>query len=158
MLSFIEVLAVIVPLLVTCLYVPLLVTCLSYQEPQGLERARGSAPSEFLTRLLSVVVIILIHSLQLMAAWGWGYLNHYYIKYTIVPQSWLQSITDYHVNKHLGILTPRHERRYFRILATLENSLTFERRVTFIYFPNYYSIIIWNLPALNVFNTDYIIN
>ena len=54
-----------------------------------------------LIRLLLVVYIILIHSLQLL-----GYFNHYYIKYAIVPQSWLQSITAYNVNKHLGILTP----------------------------------------------------
>src|SRR5690349_21296878 len=105
MLSFIEVLAVIVPLLVTCLYVSLLVTCLAYPELAG-----GDLFLRILIRLLLVVYIILIHSLQLL-----GYFNHYYIKYTIVPQSWLQSITDYHVNKHLGILTPRHERRYFRI-------------------------------------------
>ena len=150
MLSFIEVLAVIVPLLVTYLYVPLLVTCLAHRET---ELAGGDLFLRFLIRLLLVVYIIIIHSVQLL-----GYFNHYYIKYTIVPQSWLHSITAYHVNKHLGILTPRHERRYFRILATLENCLTFERRVTFIYFPNYYSIIIWNLLDLNVFITDYIIN
>ena len=57
------------------------------------------------------------------------------------------SITAYNVNKHLGILTPRHERRYFRILAEIETYLTFEHKVTFIYFPNYRSIIICNLPA-----------
>ena len=74
----------------------------------------------------------------------------------MVPESWLHSITAYHVNKHLGILTPHHERRYFRILATLENSLTFERRVTFIYFPNYRSIIIWNLQDLYDFITVHI--
>src|SRR3954470_7500492 len=118
MLSFIEVLAVIVTLLFTCL---------SYQEG-------GNLFLRFLIRLLLVVFIILIHSLQLL-----GYFNHYYIKYAIVPESWVQSITAYHVNKHLGILTPRLERRYFCILATIENSLTFERRLTFIYFPNYRS-------------------
>ena len=133
MLSFIEVLAVIVTLLFTCL---------SYQEG-------GDLFLRFLIRLLLVVFIILIHSLQLL-----GYFNHYYIEYAIVPQSWIQSIITYNVNKHLGILTPRHERRYFRILATIENSLTFERRVTFIYFPNYYSIIISNLQDLNVFITS----
>ena len=74
----------------------------------------------FFIRLLLVVYIILIHSLQLL-----GYFNHYIIKYSIVPESWLDSIRAYRVNKHLGILTPRHERRYFRILATIENSLTF---------------------------------
>jgi hypothetical protein len=107
----------------------------------------------FLTRLLSVVVIILIHSLQLL-----GYFNHLNIKYVIVPKSWLQSITAYFVNKRSGILTPRHELRYLRILATIKNSLTFERIVTFIYYPNYYSIIISNQSDLNVFITDFIIN
>src|SRR5436305_647398 len=119
MLSFIEVLAVIVPLLVTCLYVPSLVTCISSLES-------GDLLLRFLIRLLLVVYIILRHSLQLL-----GYFNHYYIKSVEVPQSWLQSITAYNVNKHLGILTPSHERRYFRYLAAILNLPVIERKVTF---------------------------
>src|SRR5690349_23632367 len=82
-----------------------------------------------------------------MAAWGWGYLNTYYL--SMVPHSWLQSITAYHVNKYLGILTPRHERRYFRILATIENCLTFGRRLTFI-------ILIHSLQLMGYFNHYFI--
>ena len=136
MLSFIEVLAVIVPLLVTCFSYP------EASHPIG----GGDLFLRFLIRLLLVVYIILIHSLQLL-----GYFNHYIIKYSIVPESWLDSIRAYRVNKHLGILTPRHERRYFRILAEIETYLTFEHQVTFIDFPNYRSIIIENLQDLNDF-------
>jgi len=67
----------------------------------------------------------------------------------------LKFITKIYRAKKLGIVRPRDERRYFSILATIRNSITFELCVTFIYFPNYRSIIIETLKDLNVLITDF---
>jgi hypothetical protein len=108
MLSFIEVLAVIVVFFPLCLCF----ICISYQERLELLKYDSMGVGlyiylllVFLIHLVFFVYAILLHSLQLL-----GYFNNYYIKYTIVPRSWIDSIRAYHVNKHLGILTPRHER------------------------------------------------
>jgi hypothetical protein len=60
-------------------------------------------------------------------------------------------ITAYNVNKHLGILTPRLERRYLRVLAAIENLPITRIQVTCIVKPNFYFLFISYLPDLNYF-------
>ena len=57
------------------------------------------------------------------------------------------TITAYRVNKHFGILTPRLERRYLRVLAAIENLFITQDQDTYIVKPDFYSLFIEYLPA-----------
>ena len=59
----------------------------------------------------------------------------------------VDTISAYRVNKHFGILTPRLERRYLRVLAAIENLPVTRIQDTYIVKPDFYYLIIEYLPA-----------
>jgi hypothetical protein len=59
----------------------------------------------------------------------------------------VDTISAYRVNKHFGILTPRYERRYLRVLAMIENLPITPIQDTYIVKPDFYYLIIEYLPA-----------
>jgi hypothetical protein len=89
------------------------------------------------------VLILLLYCLT------FGRLTYVYdVKvFKVITESMGSIITAYRVNKHLGILTPRLERRYLRVLAMIVNLPITRIQDTYIVKPDFYSLFIEYLPA-----------
>ena len=98
---------------------------------------------EFFFAFFMQVLILLLYCLT------FGRLTYVYdVKvFKVIPESMGSIFTAYRVNKHLGILTPRLERRYLRVLAAIENLFITQDQDTYIVKPDFYSLIIEYLPA-----------